>query len=44
MDIPMLVQRPDNSWSNLEVKDITKVQGIGPNGWENAFNRIMKID
>ncbi len=44
MDIPMLVQRPDNSWSNLEVKDIIKVQGIGPDGWKNAFNRIMKWD
>jgi mannosyl-3-phosphoglycerate phosphatase family protein len=44
MDIPMLVQRPDNSWSNLEVKDIIKVQGIGPDGWKNAFDRIMKLD
>src|SRR5919108_736864 len=44
MDIPMLVQRPDSSWSNLEVKDIIKVQGIGPDGWKSAFNRIMKLD
>jgi mannosyl-3-phosphoglycerate phosphatase family protein len=44
MDIPILVQRPDNSWSNLEVKDIVKVQGIGPQGWKNAFNLIMKFD
>ncbi|HZA61363.1 MAG TPA: HAD-IIB family hydrolase [Nitrososphaeraceae archaeon] len=44
MDLPMLVQRPDRSWSNLEVKDIVKVQGIGPEGWKDAFNRIMESD
>jgi hypothetical protein len=42
MDLPMLVQRPDSSWSNLEVKDIVKIQGIGPEGWKGAFNRIME--
>jgi predicted mannosyl-3-phosphoglycerate phosphatase (HAD superfamily) len=24
MDVPMLVQRPDSLWSNLEIKDIIR--------------------
>ena len=43
MDVPMLVQRPDRSWSNLVIKNIIKVQGIGPEGCKNAFNKIMGL-
>lgn len=43
MDIPMLVQRPDRSWSNLVIKNIIKIQGIGPEGCKNAFNKIMEL-
>jgi mannosyl-3-phosphoglycerate phosphatase len=43
MDVPMLVQRPDRSWSNLVIKNIIKIQGIGPEGCQNAFNKILKL-
>jgi mannosyl-3-phosphoglycerate phosphatase len=44
MDVPMLVQRPDNSWTNIDLENIIKIQGIGPEGWKNAFKKIMELD
>jgi mannosyl-3-phosphoglycerate phosphatase family protein len=42
MDVPMLVQRPDKAWSPLKMKNIVKLQGVGPIGWKIAFNKIME--
>jgi hypothetical protein len=41
MDVPMLVQRPDGSWPTVKIKNICNLEGIGPNGWQNAVNKIM---
>jgi mannosyl-3-phosphoglycerate phosphatase len=41
MDVPMLVQRPDGSWPAVKIKNISNLEGIGPNGWQNAVNKIM---
>lgn len=41
MDVPMLVQRPDGSWPPVKIKNICNLEGIGPNGWQNAVNKIM---
>jgi mannosyl-3-phosphoglycerate phosphatase len=41
MEVPMLVQRSDGSWQDLEIKNIVKLKGIGPEGWKSAFNKIM---
>jgi mannosyl-3-phosphoglycerate phosphatase len=42
MEVPMLVQRSDGSWQDLEIKNIVKLKGIGPEGWKSAFNKIME--
>ncbi|HXX95498.1 MAG TPA: mannosyl-3-phosphoglycerate phosphatase, partial [Candidatus Bathyarchaeia archaeon] len=42
MDVPMLVQRPDNAWSPLKLKNIVKLPGIGPEGWKSAFDKVME--
>ena len=44
MDVPILVQRPDHSWSNVDLKNVTKIHGIGPEGWKNGFNKIMVLE
>jgi mannosyl-3-phosphoglycerate phosphatase len=58
MDVPILVQKPDRSWLDYEIKmlendgssnisnsnnnnNIIKINGIGPNGWENAIHKII---
>jgi len=42
VDIPMLVQKPDGSWESLQIEKLQKVNGIGPKGWEIAFELILK--
>jgi mannosyl-3-phosphoglycerate phosphatase len=42
MDVPMLVQRPDKAWSPLKMKNIVKLQGVGPIGWRSALDKIME--
>ena len=44
MDVPMLVQRSDGSWSDLEIKNTVSLKGIGPEGWKSAFNKIMEMN
>ena len=44
MDVPMLVQRPDKSWTALKIKNIVNLPGIGPKGWKNAFNKVMETN
>ena len=42
VDIPMLVQKSDGSWERLQIDKLQKVHGIGPKGWEIAFEQILK--
>jgi mannosyl-3-phosphoglycerate phosphatase family protein len=44
MDVPMLVQRPDKSWSELQIKNIINLPGIGPKGWKNALDIVLKTN
>ena len=44
MDVPMLVQRSDGSWQDLEIKNTLRLKGIGPKGWKSAFNKIMELN
>ena len=41
MDVPMLVQGPEGTWSNLNVKNIIKIHAIGTNGWKFAYNKVI---
>lgn len=42
IDIPMLVQKPDETWSPVKIKKIVNLQGVGPKGWKNALDIILK--
>ncbi|HEY7571702.1 MAG TPA: HAD-IIB family hydrolase [Nitrososphaeraceae archaeon] len=43
MDHPILVQKTDGSWSNIAVKGVIKVAGIGPTGWALAYEDIARV-
>jgi mannosyl-3-phosphoglycerate phosphatase family protein len=44
MDVPMVVQKPDSSWPELEIKNVIRLKGIGPEGWKSAFDKIMEMN
>lgn len=41
VDIPILVQKRDYAWENIDVPNLRKVQGIGPEGWSRAIKEIF---
>jgi hypothetical protein len=42
MDLPLLVQKTNGSWENLQIDNLEKMKGIGPDGWEIALQLIIK--
>ena len=41
VDRPMIVQRPDGTWRNLPVPNMTRLSGIGPAGWRQGAEVIL---
>ena len=41
VDIPILVQKRDYSWENINLPHLLKVQGVGPEGWNRAIEEIF---
>ncbi len=41
VDIPILVQKRDYTWENIDVPNLRRVQGIGPEGWSRAIKEIF---
>jgi predicted mannosyl-3-phosphoglycerate phosphatase (HAD superfamily) len=41
VDIPILVQKKDYSWEDINLPRLRKVQGIGPEGWSRAIVEIF---
>jgi mannosyl-3-phosphoglycerate phosphatase family protein len=41
VDIAMLVQRPDGTWADLDVENVTRLDGVGPSGWIRAADIIL---
>jgi hypothetical protein len=41
VDIPILVQKRDYTWENINLPRLRKVQGIGPEGWNKAIGEIL---
>ena len=40
-DIPILVQKRDHSWEDMNLPRLRKVQGVGPEGWSRAIAEIF---
>ena len=41
VNFPYLVQRPDQTWAGITADNITKIAGIGPNGWNIMAREIL---
>ena len=41
VDIPVLVQKRDHSWEDIDLPLLRKVQGVGPEGWSRAIVEIF---
>jgi len=41
VDIPILVQKRDYSWEDINLPRLRKVQGVGPEGWSRAIVPIL---
>ncbi len=41
VDLPMLVQKADNRWNKLNVRNLRRVTGIGPEGWAKAASELL---
>ncbi len=42
VDVPMLVQKADGIWEDIEIDRLQKVQGVGPAGWARAIKEIVR--
>jgi len=43
VDFPVLVQKPGGCWENMEIPNLYKVDGIGPEGWVEAIKNLTGI-
>ena len=41
VDLPMIVQTADKHWNKLNVKNLKRVTGIGPEGWAGAASEVV---
>ena len=41
VDLPFLVQKPDQTWAAVEIPHLTKVDSIGPNGFDLAVKLLL---
>ena len=41
VDIPILVQKRDYSWEDVDLPRLRKVHGVGPKGWSRAIVEIF---
>jgi mannosyl-3-phosphoglycerate phosphatase len=41
VDVPILVQRRDGTWEDMDLPRLRKVQGVGPEGWSRAIVELF---
>jgi mannosyl-3-phosphoglycerate phosphatase len=41
VDMPILVQKRDHSWEDMDLPRLRKIQGVGPEGWSRAIAAIF---
>ncbi len=42
VDLPLLVQRPDGTWTDMPVNGLRKINHIGPRGWTQAARMLVE--
>lgn len=43
VDIPVLVQKPGGYWEDIELANLHRVNGVGPQGWVKAIGELTGI-
>ncbi len=43
VDTAVLVQKPGGYWENMELSSLYKVEGVGPEGWVKAIERLIPV-
>lgn len=43
VDIPVLVQKPGNYWEEIDLKNLYRINGVGPEGWTRAIEQLTKV-
>jgi len=41
VDIPFLVQKPGGWWEKVDLPNLKRIKGIGPEGWNQAIKELM---
>jgi len=42
VDVPVLVQKPGGTWEDIDMPNLYRVEGIGPEGWARAVGEIVE--
>jgi len=42
VDIPVLVQKPNKLWEEIDLANVRKVPGIGPEGWKKVIADLIE--
>lgn len=41
VDLPFLVQRPDQTWATADIPRLTRIEAVGPAGFSAVVSRLM---
>lgn len=44
VDLPVLVQKKDGTWEDIDVTNLHKIHGIGPEGWDKAIKEVLEVE
>ena len=43
VDVPVLVQKPGNYWEEVNLKNLYRINGVGPEGWTRAVEQLTGV-
>ncbi len=43
VDVPVLVQKPGGYWEDIELANLCRIDGVGPQGWVKAIEELTGI-
>ncbi len=43
VDFPVLVQKPGNCWEEIDLQNLYRVSGVGPQGWVRAVEELTGV-
>jgi hypothetical protein len=43
VDVPVLVQKPGKYWEEINLPNLYRVEGVGPEGWVKAIEELVAI-